>query len=286
MTWLQQILRLLSAIILLTAAGAKDNIHCPLWKTKCENYEQKNCNRGNQGKPWTSCCIPPDDTEGSGDSDMTAYPSKIYTIQTGAFSKSEAWCDMDTAGGGWLTILRRSKTYENITFKRYRDDYLDGFGDLKKDFWLGLRTMNIVTKNQDYEMRVDLYNSADENVAHIKYDTFKVHQHPNYTLELSGFLPSDTKLTDSLEQFNGQTWIVKESSSDTDNASVCAAGRAGWWYTDGTCFTQGAVLTDETNRLEWFERDSSGMIKGQSYHKFEMKIRPKNCISTTAHEDR
>ena len=261
MTCLKQILRLLTAIAILAAS---EEAPVPY-------------SRGNQAKLWSSCCIP---LEGSGDqSDM--YQSGVYSIKTGAFSMSDVWCDMDTAGGGWLTILRRSQTHKNITFERCRDEYVNGFGSLEKDFWLGLENMHLLTKNGDYELRVDLYDSDNETApyAYVHYDVVKVNRCPDYTLELNGFTPSDKTLRDCLIQFSGKKFIVYESDEEQKDKEDCQYGRGGWWYRNRLeCALQGSILTDGHEQLEWWiKNEGEERAVSRHFHKYEMKIRPKNC---------
>ncbi|GFU23202.1 techylectin-5A [Nephila pilipes] len=69
--------------------------------------------------------------------------SKVYTV----WPKSrvlngrpvDVYCDMDTEGGGWTVIQRRGN------FSRPKDyffqdwhAYKTGFGNIEKDFWLGI----------------------------------------------------------------------------------------------------------------------------------------------------
>ena len=276
MTCLQQILSVATAILILTAAEVRSFNHCPRWKLHCEKYEAHHCESGGQRKPWTSCCVPPEEREGSGGYDeMRLYPSEVYSIKTGTFSKSQVWCDMDTAGGGWVTILRRTSNDSSTNFARFQEEYRSGFGDLKNDFWLGLENMHLFTKKGDCEMRIDLYDSNNENVAHIQYDMFKVNSYPDYKLQISGFNSSDDKLYDNLKGFNNIKFTVKKSIYDPTPEVYCANNRGGWWYPNTVCFPdKSAVLTNTPdNGLWWHTKDG----QKQEYHRYEMKIRPRNC---------
>ena len=66
--------------------------------------------------------------------------SGVYTI--GNFcevkcSNTKAYCDTTSGGGGWLVVQRRDKQY-STSFHRAWTEYVDGFGDLFKEFWFGL----------------------------------------------------------------------------------------------------------------------------------------------------
>lgn len=231
--------------------------------------------------PWRSCCEPAMNPEG-GWKNLTHYNSGVYTIQTGPFSKSEVWCDMEAAGGGWLTILRRTESDCNVNFdNKFESDYLDGFGDLRSDFWLGLRTMHLLTKNGDCEMRVDLYDRNNQSTANINYSIFKVENSPDYTLKVNGFNTVNASLADSLGQFDGMVFKSphKKPSEKTDCAT--GSGRGGWWYLEETCAIDGSVLTKSKHDLGWFVYSIPGDVSSQKirekFSRYEVKIRPNTC---------
>ncbi|XP_025113165.1 uncharacterized protein LOC112575481 isoform X1 [Pomacea canaliculata] len=68
--------------------------------------------------------------------------SGVYTIQL-QHNKGprSVWCDMDTAGGGWAVIQRHHHTVYNpdefVDFNRSWTEYVNGFGNISGDFWLG-----------------------------------------------------------------------------------------------------------------------------------------------------
>ena len=286
MTSLHFLQLLVRISLLLVATGlqlSQGNLHCAKWK---QRYEQHDCHTpleitrdAPKHTEWTSCCVPPAVSTGSGDgSTLTKYNSSVYTISTGTFSKTQVWCDMNTEGGGWLTILRRTKDSKE-NFGRYREDYLRGFGDLKDDFWLGLRTMQELTEVGEWELRVDLYESHENNESstYAKYSSFEVKHHPNYTLELGNFTASDATLTDCLGEFSGEDFVVLDDSQDTEVTHHCAVGRGGWWY-NKDCTIVGSILTKEKHKLAWRLRDSNSVLFEKHFYRYEMKIRPINCL--------
>ena len=52
-------------------------------------------------------------------------------------------------------------------------EYKAGFGDLFKDFWLGNDNLNLITNQDVYELRVDLWDFEGDS-AFAKYTTFKI----------------------------------------------------------------------------------------------------------------
>ncbi|GFR23333.1 techylectin-5A [Trichonephila clavata] len=65
--------------------------------------------------------------------------SGIYTIWPTAREKElEVFCDMDTDGGGWIVIQRRGNFSKQEDFYLDWESYKKGFGNITKDFWLGM----------------------------------------------------------------------------------------------------------------------------------------------------
>ncbi|NXS07159.1 ANGL5 protein, partial [Neodrepanis coruscans] len=80
-------------------------------------------------------------------------------------------CDMDFQGGGWTVVQKRADGI--IPFQRTWSEYLDGFGDLTGEFWLGLRKIfDIVNqKATSFSLYVDLESENDKR-AYASYDGF------------------------------------------------------------------------------------------------------------------
>ncbi|XP_036115981.1 angiopoietin-related protein 5 [Molossus molossus] len=108
------------------------------------------------------------DTIGS----VTRTPSGLYIIYPeGSSYPFEVMCDMDYRGGGWTVIQKRIDGI--IDFQRLWCDYLDGFGDLLGEFWLGLKKIFYIVnqKNTSFMLYVAL-ESEDDTSAFASYDNF------------------------------------------------------------------------------------------------------------------
>ncbi|XP_050189903.1 angiopoietin-related protein 5 [Myiozetetes cayanensis] len=108
------------------------------------------------------------DTVGS----VSKTPSGLYIIHPeGSNYPFEVFCDMDFRGGGWTVIQKRTDGI--IQFQRTWSEYLDGFGDLTGEFWLGLRKIfDIVNqKVTSFNLYVDLESENDKH-AYASYDGF------------------------------------------------------------------------------------------------------------------
>ncbi|NWR07449.1 ANGL5 protein, partial [Paradoxornis webbianus] len=108
------------------------------------------------------------DTVGS----VSKTPSGLYIIHPeGSNYPFEVFCDMDFRGGGWTVVQKRTDGI--VQFQRTWSEYLDGFGDLNGEFWLGLRKIfDIVNqKATHFSLYVDLESENDKH-AYASYDGF------------------------------------------------------------------------------------------------------------------
>ncbi|CAI9591615.1 unnamed protein product [Staurois parvus] len=103
---------------------------------------------------------------------ISKAPSGIYIIQPeGTQFSFEAFCDMDYRGGGWTVLQKRIDG--TIDFQRTWLDYMEGFGELSGEFWLGLRkTFCILNqKNTSFMLNIAL-EAEDGSQAYATYDNF------------------------------------------------------------------------------------------------------------------
>ena len=82
---------------------------------------------------------------------MFSSPTGVYKIRKEKFDTADVFCDMETAGGGWIVIQRNRKD-STLSFNRNWDSYEIGFGDLKNDFWYGLKGISCLTDTGQWEM--------------------------------------------------------------------------------------------------------------------------------------
>eukprot|EP00731_Ephydatia_muelleri_P034212 Em0051g4a len=148
--------------------------------------------------------------------------SGVYTIRPSKHA-FKAYCDMSTDNGGWTVFQRRKDG--SVDFYRNWDQYVNGFGNLNGEFWLGLRQINEITAFSSSSLRVDLPSSY-----YAKYSSFSVGDSASkYTLSVSGY--SGNAGYDSLSYHNGMKFTTLDQ--DNDNwGSNCASqnSKGGFWY--------------------------------------------------------
>ena len=85
---------------------------------------------------------------------------------------AEGYCDVSTAGGGWLIIRRRDKLY-STNFCRGWMEYVDGFGDLNKEFWYGLKPICCLTNQGKGSYVLTLHLKMVQH-PYLQYNHFKI----------------------------------------------------------------------------------------------------------------
>ena len=183
------------------------------------------------------------------------------------------YCDTITDGGGWLVIQRRQQG-TNEDFNRFWSDYERGFGNLKSEFWYGLRQMHCLTNRGAWELRIDFtFNNGTRYYLH--YNHFRVGPSTdNYRLNISGFTGIASKDPFAKEPLSGQQFSTRDRANDpykycaTSGHGSRAPG--GWWY--NFCFYI---------NVNYNYGGPHGFIylagKWYSPPFIEIKIRPVNC---------
>ena len=189
-------------------------------------------------------------------------------------SNTRVYCDSTSGGGGW-TVIQRRLVNGSIEFQA-RDwiEYEDGFGDLTGEFWLGLRSMNCLTSQGNWELRID-YQLKSGTKSYLHYKQFAVgpteHQ---YQLTISGF--DSVGLTDPFfsdgshprASLNRKAFTSCDRDNDNSPFGNCALGKGGWWYYRCSRMELNADHGYVRMRLDHTDH----------YPTFvEMKIRPLDC---------
>lgn len=175
---------------------------------------------------------------------------------------------METPPGGWMLIQRR--TNGAVDFNRFWGEYKDGFGNVVTEFWLGLDNMFLMSNQDYYELRVDLWD-FDDNRVNALYKTFKIEgERDKYKFHASHF---EGSAHDSLSTHNGVRFSTPDSDNDNWRDYHCAREwQAGWWYNNcWSGFLNGLYQNRSDVRyrsIAWNE------WKEEQLARTEMKIRP------------
>ena len=134
---------------------------------------------------------------------------------------------METDGGGWTVFQRRQDG--SVDFYRDWADYVEGFGDLDGEFWLGLDKIHRLTDAfASNTLRIDLKDFEDEE-RYAKYSTFDVKgSDENYKLLVGGY-SGDAE--DSMTVWhNDMDFSTKNNDNDEHSGNCAEVYKGAWWY--------------------------------------------------------
>jgi len=152
--------------------------------------------------------------------------SEIREIQVPGMDPFPVPCNGTIAGPGWTIIQQRVDNTEN--FNRNWTEYRNGFGDLERNFFIGLEKLYRMTNSQPHELYINLQN-FDNKIRYAHYNNFSIgSENDAYELKCLGELSGDAG--DALRLNEN----MKFSTFDRDNDKYygnCAKDRnGGWWY--------------------------------------------------------
>ena len=154
--------------------------------------------------------------------------SGVYSVRDLQNQLIQVYCDMETDGGGWTVFQRRQDG--SVDFYRGWNDYINGFGNVDEEFWLGLDYLHLLLglSKKGNELRIDVRNEQGDRV-HAKYSTFSVgDESTKYVLRVSGYSGG---VGDSLRYHNEMKFSTKDKDNDRYYRGNCAANsRGAWWY--------------------------------------------------------
>ena len=155
----------------------------------------------------------------------------MYTIDPGCGKAFDVWCDLQ--GGGWTVFQRRMDGSES--FDRQWQNYVNGFGKLNREHWLGLEKIHCLTASKRRaELYVDM-NDCDGVSKYARYSYFHVEgSSVNYKLHVSGY--SGTA-GDSFRQgvdLNGMQFTTRDRDHDQWSGNCAAHNEGGCWFKN--CF--------------------------------------------------
>ena len=188
-------------------------------------------------------------------------------MSKGSFDNTvDVYCDMTTNGGGWIAIQRNKKDSQ-VSFNLNWTDYEEGFGDLNKEFWYGLKELHCLTQRGQWEMRVD-YQFNNKTWSYLHYNQFSVGSaSEEYLLTVGGFtgIGDDQFIPGDGGTLNGMKFSTPDRDNDKGDGNCAVLYKSGWWY--NSCY-----------RININRQPPNGNNGAGNYLFTEMKIRPKDCI--------
>ena len=144
--------------------------------------------------------------------------------------KINVHCDMETDSGGWTVIQRRNVSLGTVNFTRNWEDYVNGFGDLDGEFWIGLNNIyQLTTTLQEMELQISVWNDSETSITW-NYQTFRISGPENkYRLTVGGGTGNGS---DPLAYHNGRYFSTYDRDNDASSGNCAYRSQGGWWYND------------------------------------------------------
>ena len=177
--------------------------------------------------------------------------------------------------GGWTVFQRRRDGSEN--FYRNWADYVAGFGNLKREFWLGLNLIHCLTSAAPRtELRADLADFFG-NYKYAHYGFFNVNgPSTNYILDVADY-KTTSSAGDQLAYYNGMQFSTKDRDNDQSSVNCASSSYSygAWWYKScGQCLNgRYRYGTSNWGTISW---DSLGNGARNAMKFTEMKLRPRD----------
>ena len=120
----------------------------------------------------------------------------------------------------------------SVSFERCWNEYVDGFGDVYGNFWLGLEAMHDLTTAQPMSLQIDIVLFYLPAVS-IPYQQIHVGDAASdYLLTISSGTPGDGNLYNSFVFNSGSKFTTYDH--DEEGINCASQYRSGWWFS--SCF--------------------------------------------------
>ena len=130
---------------------------------------------------------------------------------------------------GWTIIQRRVDA--SVSFEKSWDEYVDGFGDVDGNFWLGLEAMHDLTAAQPMSLQIDV---VPFNIPAVSIPYQQIHVGDaisKYRLTITSNTSGYSTLYNSMNYHSGSRFSTYDNDNDRYGNLNCATRyRAGWWF--------------------------------------------------------
>lgn len=140
-------------------------------------------------------------------------------------------CEADALDGGWLVIQQR--LHGGLDFYRGWKDYRDGFGSVGKsnEFWLGLEWMHQVTRNESYDLMIEMRNETGR-YGYALHSNFQVAgEDDNYRLS-KNFRFIEGSFMDRMFKSRNVQFSTFDNDNDKSKDNCGFKYESGWWFFD------------------------------------------------------
>ncbi|XP_061486484.1 LOW QUALITY PROTEIN: angiopoietin-related protein 3 [Rhineura floridana] len=148
----------------------------------------------------------------------------IYSIKPCGSNAFNVYCEMKTESS-WTFIQSRSDG--SIDFNQTWETYINGFGNLSGEFWLGLQKIYSIVNQANYILRIELEDWR-ANKRYIEYTFTTGGPEKDYAVLLSRITGN---IPNALPEQKEVTFSTKDHSNNTERKVNCPEDDSGgWWY--------------------------------------------------------
>ncbi|XP_049548187.1 fibroleukin-like [Anopheles darlingi] len=138
----------------------------------------------------------------------------------------KVYCEQNAIDGGWIVMQFRFDG--SLDFYRDWKEFRDGFGDLNKEFWLGLEKVHQITNGRKHELIVEL-KDYEGTYAFARYDAFEIgSESERYTLKDLGTYNGTAG--DAMSYNMGRKFSTKDRDNDDYSGHCAQLYQGAWWY--------------------------------------------------------
>ena len=183
-------------------------------------------------------------------------------------------------------IQKRVDGNEDFEYKVW-DDYVEGFGNVTSNYWMGLEEIHQLTSERDMSLEIKIETFSGGDPFTFMYDTFALAgADDNYRILLAGFSTSSGRLrNDPFMMDYGSMFTTRDRDNDRfeSGSKNCATtdNRGGWWYGGCGGFSLNGRYEGNVRNPTWTGIimrfiDTSGYTPITAIKSTEMRIRSRN----------
>ncbi|CAB1449298.1 unnamed protein product [Pleuronectes platessa] len=152
--------------------------------------------------------------------------SGVYVIKPNRSEPFNVYCEMDSDGGS--TVIQH-RIDGSVDFDQTWEKYEEGFGDLEKDFWLGLKKIHSLAQQGASILRIYLEDWKEEK-HWAEYRFLLDGRSKDYTLHVSQFSGS---LPNAIANITGTRFSTKDRNNMSQQNNFCTRNYSGGWWFNG-----------------------------------------------------